>query len=423
MAPSIVGGVGSGEEDSATAPVPASPEPALASTSANATTSASQSNGDANGSAHEPGDGGSDSTGEGAESGSDCSTAPDPHDVSDGDATAGEAAGPGLGPEDLPGPGPQGEAPPADDGLALLLGEGALARALAGDAAPYEPLPETEEERDAFEAEFAAALASLGPIGTSGGGGGEPSEQAEEGGQEDGQEEGQAVEEGTAPRPPKPSRPQRVRSPKPPKGSRQPAPPLPLSDKYEYVWSLAARSNFDLFGNSTAPGACRRLLGEPSEQVLKRSKCGLETLYSWVPALETPRYVDIRFEAEQPTITAGRVSGVKIFLSSKGVLDPIVSSIELVLLPIGSTKSTRVAIYTGGKGQAANLTCPGFNLFSAPEAGIQVEGASAQLATVLGLRLNINDGPADASRPGSSVHPWDGLPSISAVALVLTPKA
>ncbi|GIL77778.1 hypothetical protein Vretimale_6679 [Volvox reticuliferus] len=45
--------------------------------------------------------------------------------------------------------------------MALLLGEGALARALQGNAEPFPQLPETEEERDAFEADFQRALQDL----------------------------------------------------------------------------------------------------------------------------------------------------------------------------------------------------------------------------------------------------------------------
>ncbi|KAG2435510.1 hypothetical protein HYH02_011804 [Chlamydomonas schloesseri] len=46
--------------------------------------------------------------------------------------------------------------------LALALGEGALAAALEGRAEPFPPLEESEEERDAFEAEFQRVLAEMG---------------------------------------------------------------------------------------------------------------------------------------------------------------------------------------------------------------------------------------------------------------------
>ncbi|EFJ53133.1 hypothetical protein VOLCADRAFT_102754 [Volvox carteri f. nagariensis] len=52
------------------------------------------------------------------------------------------------------------ESEPAYD-LALLVGEGALARALEGNAEPYPQLPETDEERDAFEEEFQRAVQEL----------------------------------------------------------------------------------------------------------------------------------------------------------------------------------------------------------------------------------------------------------------------
>ncbi|GLC38282.1 hypothetical protein PLESTB_000937400 [Pleodorina starrii] len=51
---------------------------------------------------------------------------------------------------------------PAYD-LALLVGEGALARALEGNAEPYPQLPETDEQRNAFELEFQQALREMGP--------------------------------------------------------------------------------------------------------------------------------------------------------------------------------------------------------------------------------------------------------------------
>ncbi|PNW81871.1 hypothetical protein CHLRE_06g263900v5 [Chlamydomonas reinhardtii] len=50
---------------------------------------------------------------------------------------------------------------PAYD-LALALGEGALAAALEGRAEPFPQLEESEEERDAFEAEFQRVLAEMG---------------------------------------------------------------------------------------------------------------------------------------------------------------------------------------------------------------------------------------------------------------------
>ncbi|GFR51043.1 hypothetical protein Agub_g13207 [Astrephomene gubernaculifera] len=56
------------------------------------------------------------------------------------------------------------DADPAYD-LALIMGEGALARALDGNSEPYPSIPESEEERDVFEAEFQQALLEMGSQG------------------------------------------------------------------------------------------------------------------------------------------------------------------------------------------------------------------------------------------------------------------
>ncbi|GFR51042.1 hypothetical protein Agub_g13371 [Astrephomene gubernaculifera] len=181
-----------------------------------------------------------------------------------------------------------------------------------------------------------------------------------------------------------------------------PPPPPPI--QYDDLWALAARGPSDPTGNSTVPGACRRLLGAPRPEALSRKKCKPERQFSWVPTIKEPRYVDVRFEVKA-TITVGRVGGMKVLLLNKGSLQPVISSIELMVTPKNTTGYMPLLLYKGGADQ--DLHCPATITFP-----LELPPASASLgdATVLGARVNVSNGAVDDKT---------FLPSISAVGLMV----
>ncbi|KAG2435504.1 hypothetical protein HYH02_011799 [Chlamydomonas schloesseri] len=195
-----------------------------------------------------------------------------------------------------------------------------------------------------------------------------------------------------------------------------PASPAPNSteSKEQIVWALAARGPFDVFGNDTSPGAVRRLLGAPRKAQTVRTQCKPDGGdLSFVPTIEVPRYVDVRFEVD-PSILVADAKELQILVLNRGVLQPVFSSIE-VMVKAGASPATPLLLHTGSENET--LSCPGLNNFpltSALKAQLLPGGRGpARDALVLGVRINIT---------ATAVTKRGQLPSIGAVGLRVKKK-
>ncbi|GLC38283.1 hypothetical protein PLESTB_000937300 [Pleodorina starrii] len=133
---------------------------------------------------------------------------------------------------------------------------------------------------------------------------------------------------------------------------------------------------------------------------------------SWVPALQTPRYVDVRFDP-RPTILASRGLAVEVQVLYTGVLRPAITVIEYMLTLPNLPGIIPLPIYTAD--DADELVCPGFNVFPIQpdklERPIDIGNGtivSLEGAMMLGVRISTNNGPVERKAQ---------LPSISAVGL------
>ncbi|PNH08530.1 hypothetical protein TSOC_004889 [Tetrabaena socialis] len=164
-----------------------------------------------------------------------------------------------------------------------------------------------------------------------------------------------------------------------------------------------------------APGAAAsNLVGAPSRQVLKVSVCQPTQRLSlaWVPEkFQGPRFVMVSFDSP-PTVAS--VEGVAVYLLNIGRLSPVITSIQLMVIPSGQVKARSVTVFNSSTAAAPSLVCPGISRFA-------VSGRAASLAAGLTIR-KFNTAVVQSVRidfDGSAVPSVGGLPYVAAVGLVV----
>ncbi|PNH11254.1 Neurofilament medium polypeptide, partial [Tetrabaena socialis] len=138
-------------------------------------------------------------------------------------------------------------------------------------------------------------------------------------------------------------------------------------------------------------GLIKNIVGKPTQaelNQLKNKACKLSPTQAWMPPAKPldKRWGEVYFNQ---SVKVGQVSKLTTLVLAVGTLEPLFDSVEIIVRLAGATDLTNVVIARDIS--SADMECPAYNdLPLVPVAGSGVTTAAFNLATIVGVRVNVN---------------------------------